>query len=98
VTSAPPKTSCIRGSRITSPKTTASTPQRRKTAATSSSRPFRATMTIRREDQDMIISWEGSGVLESAEQVNGSYTGVNGATSPYVTKPVESARFYRVRQ
>ena len=44
------------------------------------------------------ISWEGTGTLQAASEVTGSYTNVSGATSGYLANPTATRMFYRVRQ
>ena len=54
------------------------------------------TMDIQQAGTDITITWT-SGVLESADTIGGSWSEVQGATSPY-TPPVDSAqRFFRAR-
>ena len=44
------------------------------------------------------ISWEGTGTLQAASEVTGSYTNVSGATSGYLANPTATRMFYRVQQ
>ncbi|MCL5096739.1 MAG: cadherin-like domain-containing protein [Candidatus Omnitrophica bacterium] len=46
---------------------------------------------------EVILSWPGNGLLQSAPTVTGPWTDVTGATSPLTVTPVENQRFYRVR-
>jgi hypothetical protein len=53
-------------------------------------------LTIQRSGGNVTIDY--SGTLESAPTVNGPWTEVTGATSPYTTPANEAAKFYRSRQ
>lgn len=57
--------------------------------------PSGATMTISFKDGRVEITY-ASGLLQSADLVEGPYTDVVGATSPYSVTP-EGAKFYRLR-
>jgi hypothetical protein len=45
----------------------------------------------------LTITWT-LGTLVSSPTAQGTYTTVNGATSPYIVTPTDAARFYRVQQ
>lgn len=56
-----------------------------------------ATLTIVRTDTGAVIQWNGGGRLQGATSVNGPYSDVAGATSPYpVPASDSSTRFWRV--
>ncbi len=55
------------------------------------------TMTIAKSAGQIQVSWTG-GTLESAPAVNGPWTPVAGAASPYTTQATGNAMFYRARQ
>ena len=50
----------------------------------------------RRDGQNMIITWEGPGQLESAHDLTGPWTIVSNATSPHSTLMSEHRKFFRV--
>ena len=54
-------------------------------------------LTIARSGTTVVVTWT-SGVLEGAPAVNGPWTAVAGASSPYSTAPADAAMFYRARQ
>lgn len=56
-----------------------------------------AAVSISAEGGDLVISWQSTGVLESATEINGQWSPVQGASSPYRVSP-SGTRFYRVRQ
>ena len=56
-----------------------------------------ATMSRSKDGNQFAISWVGGGILQSADQVTGPWTDVDGATSPYLTPMRGPQRFYRVR-
>jgi hypothetical protein len=56
----------------------------------------RPSMSIARSGNEVVIAWTGSGRLQSAEQVIGSWTDVTPAASPHVVIPSGSAKFYRL--
>jgi hypothetical protein len=43
------------------------------------------------------LTWGGSGILQAAPEATGTYTNVPGATSPYLTSPTGTRRFFRVQ-
>ena len=50
-----------------------------------------------RSGQNMIITWDGSGQLQSANQITGPWINVQNATSPYSTLMNESQKFFRLQ-
>jgi hypothetical protein len=54
------------------------------------------TLTISTSGTQVKITWTG-GTLESADTINGTFTAVSGATSPYLVTPTTAAKFYRVK-
>lgn len=60
----------------------------------------RPVLSIARNGADLQISWTGSGTLQTAEQVNGSWADVPGAAQSPQTISTSAAgqRYYRVRQ
>lgn len=54
-------------------------------------------LTIARSGSELVVTWT-SGALEGAPAVNGPWTAVAGASSPYSTTPAGAAMFYRARQ
>lgn len=58
---------------------------------------IRPRLSIVRAGGGVIISWDGSGVLQAAGEVTGPWTDVTGATSPYSTALSETNQFYFLR-
>jgi hypothetical protein len=54
------------------------------------------TINFQTSGGSMILNWT-TGTLQSADQVQGPYTDVVGATSPYTVSFTESQKFFRVR-
>jgi hypothetical protein len=54
------------------------------------------TLTIRNVGNQVILNWP-VGTLQSASQVNGPYSNVNGATSPYTNTVSGAQQYYRVQ-
>jgi hypothetical protein len=50
-----------------------------------------------RSGGNMIITWEGPGQLEAADEVSGPWGDVSNAASPYTAQMDGSARFFRLR-
>ena len=48
-------------------------------------------------DGSVTISWEGGGILQSSENVNGPWTNESNASSPHPTEATGTTRFYRVQ-
>jgi hypothetical protein len=51
---------------------------------------------ITRTTAGVELTWS-SGTLESSDQINGAFTTVNGATSPFKVEPANGNKFYRVK-
>jgi len=56
------------------------------------------TLTVARSGANLILSWPGAGILQSATNVAGPYADIIGSASPYNVTPSGAATFYRVRQ
>jgi hypothetical protein len=54
-------------------------------------------LSVARSGADAILTWQGTATLESASAVNGPWSTVNGAASPYRTTPSQT-QFFRLRQ
>ncbi len=55
--------------------------------------------SIRAEDGMLRLEWTGGGTLQSSEAVDGTWSDVPGAESPYTTEiGAEGARFFRIRR
>ena len=54
-------------------------------------------MSIQFLNGQVVVSWSGGGVLQSATDLTGLWTDVPGATSPYSIPPAGAHKFYRVR-
>ncbi|MCL5098540.1 MAG: immunoglobulin domain-containing protein [Candidatus Omnitrophica bacterium] len=57
-----------------------------------------AKMSIALVGNQVVISWTGTGTLQTASQLAGPWTDVSGATSPHTETPADAAKFYRIRQ
>jgi len=56
-------------------------------------------LTVSHSDSSVVVSWTGGGGLEWAPKVNGPWTCLGTAGSPYtVTIGAQAARFYRIRR
>jgi hypothetical protein len=53
---------------------------------------------VREPSGNLILTWPGNAALESAPEVNGVWTNVPAATSPYTVVPSAPRAFYRLRQ
>jgi hypothetical protein len=53
-------------------------------------------LSIRSIDDELEISWNGGGTLQSAAFVTGPWTDITDITSPYSVAPSEAAMFFRV--
>jgi hypothetical protein len=60
--------------------------------------PTDTTLAIQADGTQLTISWEGGGSLLSATSINGPWTAVDGAASPYAANADDAAQFYRVGQ
>jgi polyhydroxybutyrate depolymerase len=52
---------------------------------------------LQKEGGVMLLSWEGDGALQRADQVTGPWEDLPGAGSPYAIKPSLALSFYRVQ-
>ena len=59
--------------------------------------PIDAKPKLRQEDGVNLLSWEGAGALQCAEQVTGPWEDLPGAASPYAIRPVLPLSFYRIQ-
>ncbi|MCL5098990.1 MAG: Ig-like domain-containing protein, partial [Candidatus Omnitrophica bacterium] len=55
-------------------------------------------LTISRDASNVVISWTGTGTLESAPSLDGPWTAVQNANNPYTTAITGNAQFYRLSQ
>ena len=55
-------------------------------------------LTITKVGSNVQLNWGVNGALQSADTINGSYTDVVGATSPYSVPPTDTQKYYRLRQ
>ena len=56
------------------------------------------TLTAARAGRNVVITWTGSHVLQSALSATGPYRDVTGASSPYTNSPpLARAQFFRLR-
>jgi hypothetical protein len=53
--------------------------------------------SIVRQDGNVVITWSGGGMLQSADEVKGPWTDVASATSPLTLQPTATQKFYRLR-
>src|SRR5262249_3312928 len=51
-----------------------------------------------RSSGNLVLTWPGNATLESASEVDGVWTNVPAATSPYTVVPSAARAFYRLRQ
>lgn len=58
----------------------------------------RPVLAIARSGAQLSISWNGGGLLEAASKVDGPWSTVTGASSPYTADVNGAAKFFRVRQ
>jgi hypothetical protein len=54
-------------------------------------------LTIGRDGKNVIVSWSGSGTLQSADELTGQWTDLPGATSPLTIVSPQGHKFYRLR-
>jgi len=54
-------------------------------------------LKISKSADKITITWSG-GTLVSSDTINGTYSTVTGATSPYVVTPSSSAKFFKIKQ
>jgi hypothetical protein len=55
-----------------------------------------AELSITSSDGSISVGWDGNGSLQASSEVEGVYTNVDGATSPYTTTADQSRSFFRV--
>ncbi|MCL5097329.1 MAG: hypothetical protein M1608_07345 [Candidatus Omnitrophica bacterium] len=55
-------------------------------------------LNISLNQNQVVISWTGGGVLQSATQLDGTWTDVSGASSPWTITLSGTSQFYRLRQ
>jgi hypothetical protein len=60
--------------------------------------PVRPVITVTRSGTDLILTWAGGGLLQSAPNVVGTYTDIIGSSSPWTNAPAGVQEYYRVRQ
>jgi hypothetical protein len=60
--------------------------------------PTPGSLSIALQSGNAVITWTGSGVLQSASSVTGPWSNVSNATSPYTVTPAVGAAFYRLSQ
>jgi hypothetical protein len=58
----------------------------------------RPTLLSSRNGSGLILNWNGGFILQSATNVQGPYSDVTSATSPYTNKPLLPQQFFRLRQ
>jgi hypothetical protein len=56
------------------------------------------TLSVARQGGGVVITWQGSATLQSASTVNGTFSDVKGASSPYNVTPLKGAEFFRLKQ
>jgi hypothetical protein len=59
-----------------------------------------AQMTVTRQNGDIVISWTGTGTLEQADTLTGSWSNIPGAPNPYTipANALGAQKFYRLLQ
>jgi hypothetical protein len=61
--------------------------------------PVDIQMAVRKVGDAVEVSWNGTGILESADTVLGSWNPITNATSPYtIATPTGAGKYYRVRK
>ena len=55
-------------------------------------------LSIARQGSNVLISWPGTGTLQSADQITGAWTDEAGATSPATVSTTAARKFYRLKQ
>jgi hypothetical protein len=56
----------------------------------------RAKLSIARTATGVLLTWD-CGTLEEADTIDGSWTGLGSATSPYAVSATTPRKFYRLR-
>lgn len=69
-----------------------------KVGAPAAQPPPQVTLSIARDAAGAVITWTGSGTLESADALDGTWTPLPTATSPYPITTTAAAKYYRVKQ
>jgi hypothetical protein len=70
----------------------------RQLEGTASSQPSDAGFTaVELQDGQIVLRWSGAAVLQRAEQVDGPWTDVQGASSPLTIPLTKPAEFYRIK-
>jgi polyhydroxybutyrate depolymerase len=59
--------------------------------------PIHSKQNLRHEDGVNVLSWEGDGAVQHAEQVSGPWEDLPGVASPYASRPSLPMGFYRVQ-
>ena len=65
-------------------------------AARRAAPPVTPTITVQRSGANVVLTW--TGVLQSADRVEGPYSDVSGASSPLTVPTTGAAKFYRARR
>jgi hypothetical protein len=55
-------------------------------------------LSIARQGSNVVVSWSGTAVLQSVDDITGKWATVTGATSPYTVNPTGAHKFYRLQQ
>jgi autotransporter-associated beta strand protein len=56
------------------------------------------TLSITRSGANVVLTWDGGGVLQSSTNVGGTYTDIVGSNSPWTNSIMGAQMYYRVRQ
>ena len=64
----------------------------------SSSVPTPTRLSVSAQGNNLTITWTGGGTLQSADTINGAFTDVAAAASPYTAPIAGTAKFYRVKK
>jgi hypothetical protein len=59
--------------------------------------PTTPTFRISRNGQQLTLTWTGPGTLQRAENIQGPWTAVTGASSPFQAEATGTAGYYRIR-
>ncbi|HXI51597.1 MAG TPA: hypothetical protein VNH84_08830 [Candidatus Saccharimonadales bacterium] len=54
-------------------------------------------VAITRQGTNLMVTWKGTGTLQSADQMTGPWRELTNSTSPYAADPAAAAAFYRLR-
>jgi hypothetical protein len=55
-------------------------------------------ITITHSGANLVFTWSGGGILQSATVVTGPYSDINGSSSPWLVTPLGTQKYYRVRR